>query len=79
MRSTVRKWGNSLALRVPVNVAHDLDLVEGSEVVIKAEGGQLVATPARPRYRLEDLLVGYPEVDKHPKIDWGEPRGKEVW
>ena len=77
MRSTVSRWGNSLALRLPRNIAEDLNLVEGSEVDLKADGGQLVATPAKPRYRLADMLATVSAQEK--EVDWGEPRGKEEW
>jgi antitoxin MazE len=32
----VSKWGNSLAIRIPVDVARALDLKEGDEVQIEA-------------------------------------------
>lgn len=38
----VAKWGNSLAIRIPAEVAHVLDLHEGDNVKVNAAGrGQL--------------------------------------
>jgi len=34
----VAKWGNSLAVRIPADVAHILDLHEGDDVTIHAAG-----------------------------------------
>ena len=34
----VAKWGNSLALRLPVKVVKELELVEGDEVELRATG-----------------------------------------
>jgi antitoxin MazE len=34
----VAKWGNSLAVRIPADVAHVLDLHEGDEVNVSAAG-----------------------------------------
>lgn len=32
MIATVSKWGNSLAIRIPQNLAKEIQVVEGSEV-----------------------------------------------
>ncbi len=34
----VAKWGNSLAIRIPADVAHVLDLHEGDDVKVSAAG-----------------------------------------
>lgn len=32
-----------------------------------------------PRYRLEDLLKKVGKQNRHPEIDFGPPKGREVW
>jgi antitoxin MazE len=40
----VAKWGNSLAIRIPKELAEDLALKEGDDVVLtKAKGGVAIA------------------------------------
>jgi antitoxin MazE len=39
----VSKWGNSLAIRIPADVAENLGLAEGDQVLIEARDGRLVA------------------------------------
>ena len=41
MQTTVSKWGNSLALRLPRHVAEVVKLVEGSTVCVEIEDGSL--------------------------------------
>lgn len=79
MGSKVARWGNSLALRLPRDLAARANLAEGQEVDIEVEGEVLTIRPRRPRYRLEDLLAGVTDENRHEETDWGEPEGKEVW
>ncbi len=76
MRATVTKWGNSLALRLPKTVADEVHLVEGATVTIEVIDGAIRVTPARKRFKLEDLLEGHAKSSEH---DWGKPKGEEVW
>ncbi len=58
MRVHLTKWGNSLGLRMPREVARRLDLSEGSEVELETDAaGRVILTPARPRYTLDELLA----------------------
>jgi len=80
MPATVSRWGNSLAVRLPREVTELAGLVEGSSVAIDvAADGSVVLRPARPHYRLEDLLEGVKAEDRHEEVDWGGPAGREVW
>jgi len=47
MRAHVRKWGNSLALRLPRTLAADANLEDGSPVELTLDRGRLVAAPPR--------------------------------
>lgn len=79
MQAVVKKWGNSLALRLPQAMAADLQLSEGSTVSITIEDHALVVKPARKKYRLADLLAQMPKTEKTPETDWGQPVGEEAW
>lgn len=48
MRSHIRKWGNSLAIRIPWAIAREIGLARDAEVDIGARDGSLVATPVAP-------------------------------
>jgi antitoxin MazE len=81
MRTEFVKWGNSLALRVPSAFAKEIGASEGKRAEMTVEDGTLVIKVVerprkRRRYTLEQLLVGLTREDE---IDWGQPRGREVW
>jgi antitoxin MazE len=81
MQTTVSKWGNSLALRLPRHVAEEVKLVEGSTVCVVVEDGSLRVTPSRKKFKLSELLQGEkPSAQKEEKeYDWGPPVGDEAW
>ncbi len=54
----IAKWGNSLALRLPVAALRPAGLDEGSEVdVITTEEGVLIKKASKRKYSLDDLLA----------------------
>ena len=81
MRATVSKWGNSLALRLPRQIADELRLAEGASVTLEVSEGALRVTPKRKRFRLSELLAGEPERESQDghEFDWGPPTGNEEW
>ena len=79
MTAVIQKWGNSLAVRLPKAVADQIEIVEGSEVEMRVDGASLIIKAAPRKYRLADLLKGVTSANRHGEINWGEPKGKEVW
>ncbi|UFP96905.1 AbrB/MazE/SpoVT family DNA-binding domain-containing protein [Gloeobacter morelensis MG652769] len=79
MKSQVARWGNSLAFRIPKQIAIQLDLKPSTTLVCSVEAGALVVRPVREvkEYSLEELLTGPTEVED--EVDWGKPEGKEAW
>ena len=72
----VAKWGNSLGLRVPRNIAARVVLPEGARVDIEAsEDGRIIITRSRRRFTLEELLEGMTPDREHPLED-DAPRGE---
>ncbi len=80
MKTTVRKWGNSLAVRIPKAAAVETNLAQGSVVEVEVRNGRIVLEPQRPpKYTLEELVAGMTEENRHDEIDSGPPVGKELW
>ena len=80
MTTTIQKWGNSLALRIPKAVARDTHLENGSVVNLVVRQGKVVIEPARKaKYRLDDLLNGVSKKNIHASVDTGPAVGREVW
>jgi antitoxin MazE len=77
----VKKWGNSLALRIPAHLARQLNLTEDTQVVCTVVDGALVVKPAneRPPYTLDQLLDRITPENIHLETDTGGAMGKESW
>jgi antitoxin MazE len=74
----VTRWGNSLGVRLPKDLAQGLGIGEGSRVEMRVERGRIVISVARPVYTLDELLVGMTPEAMHEAFDWGEDRGREI-
>ncbi|MPZ32416.1 MAG: AbrB/MazE/SpoVT family DNA-binding domain-containing protein [Rhodospirillales bacterium] len=72
------KWGNSLGLRVPRDIAARLGLTEGARVDVEAsEDGRIIITRSRRRFTLDELLAGMTPGKEHPPTD-DAPKGEEI-
>ena len=80
MHVSIQKWGNSLALRIPRAIAHDLALDRGAVLDLKLKKKTLVlkALPKRS-WSLKKLLSGVTERNRHGETETGKPVGREVW
>jgi antitoxin MazE len=74
----IAKWGNSLGVRVPRDVAARAGLTEGARVDIEAaDDGRIIISRSRRRFTLEELLEGMTPEREHQLEDDG-PRGAEI-
>lgn len=79
MITTIQRWGNSLAIRIPKAFAEQAELDEADEVEISIEGCTITLRPAPRKWTLEELVKGITASNRHDPVDWGKPVGKEVW
>jgi antitoxin MazE len=80
VRATVRKWGNSAAVRIPASVMQATRLDLDEVVDVREEAGRIVIEPVRQKsYDLDKLLKGITPKNQHEAVDFGPPMGKEVW
>lgn len=79
MKIQIRKWGNSLALRIPKSFAVETKIEQGTTVDVSLEGGGIVLRPTREELTLEDLLENVTDENIHGEIDFGKGKGREVW
>lgn len=78
MKTTVRKWGNSLAVRIPKAISEELSIVEETELEMSARDGLLILEP-KHRYTLKDMLSEIEDENLHGEIDTGTRTGSEEW
>ena len=80
MAARIRKWGNSLGVRIPKAIAHMLRISEGDVLELSVRDGSLVLTPRRDdRPALDELVSGITADNRHDEVDTGRPRGREAW
>ncbi len=79
MRVALRKWGNSLAVRLPATAARVMAVTDGSEVELVLDGQQLVIRRVDPHTSLGALLERVTPDNLHGEVSTGAPRGREVW
>jgi antitoxin MazE len=79
---TLKRWGNSLAVRIPANVAVEAAFSEGQEVDVQVTDGQVCIRPHQgiKRFSRERYLQQLREarLEPHELVDFGEPQGSEV-
>ena len=73
----IRKWGSSLAVRIPKAIAEQWGVSEGSAIEMDAGDGQVVMR--KRKYGLADLLARVTVDNLHPEQDTGEAAGNEEW
>ncbi|MCU6671623.1 AbrB/MazE/SpoVT family DNA-binding domain-containing protein [Enterobacteriaceae bacterium H4N4] len=77
---TVKKWGNSPSVRLPVAVMREADLNVDDVVNINVDDeGRIILTPVRKdEPSLDSLLSAITDDNLHHEITFGEPQSKEL-
>lgn len=78
MEAVVKKWGNSLGVRIPTVIVRELSLQDGSPVDINNNGREIVMKPVK-KSALSEMLDQITEQNIHGEIETGSPVGKEIW
>jgi len=78
--STIRMWGNVLAVRIPKAIAKPAGLEPGTPVTLTATIGGLLIRPRRRRrsYKRSDQLARCSRKNPHREVISGRT-GKEVF
>lgn len=72
MKTSIRKWGDSLTVRIPNSFATEIGIIQGSTVEMKIVGRKIALEPTTPpEYALEDLLEGVTEDNLHTEVSTG--------
>jgi antitoxin MazE len=78
METKIQKWGNSLGIRIPINIVKDLSLRNGSIVDIEEEIDTIVIRP-KEKYNLNEMLNSINDTNTHSEFSFGVIEGKEIW
>ena len=78
METTIRKWGNCLAVRLLAAVLRETAFGIDQRVTISASPGRIVIEQSdRVTYELDALVDGITAGNRHKEADFGAPVGKE--
>jgi antitoxin component of MazEF toxin-antitoxin module len=88
MMTRIVRAGNTLSVEIPEELVAQAALPVGEPLQWVSNGSgsialvktveQVFANP-RKRITLDEILEGIPENASMEEIDWGPPRGAEVW
>lgn len=78
MTVALKKWGNSLALRIPKDVVNTLNIDNNSIMELTVENGVLIIRPKKSNL-LETLVSQINSENLHKEIDTGRSVGNEEW
>lgn len=81
MSVIVKKWGNSLAVRLPKGLADACHISDGTSVEIRETPAGLLLKPIgrkRPRVKLKDLLAHCKGPNPHREV-FSAPVGREIF
>lgn len=78
MTIAVKKWGNSLALRIPKDIAKSMQVDDNSLLDLELSKDGLLLKPQK-KSRLEELVSKIDETNLHSEINTGRRVGSEEW
>jgi len=80
MKVALRKWGNSVSVRIPRDVVQAAHLVLDEVVDVREEAGRIVIEPVRQRvYDVRELAKAITATNRHEPVDFGAAVGNESW
>lgn len=80
MRSQLKKWGNSVAVRMPKRALEDAQLSAGDTLeLLVIKPGVISLRAVEKRLTLKSLIAGITAENRHDETDWGGPVGNEQW
>ena len=79
--TSVRKWGNGHGILLPKAFVDTLGLAH-AEVHTVLRGASIILTKTskkKKKITIKDMVRGMRKNDRHELVDFGAPRGKEIW
>jgi antitoxin MazE len=77
-KAQLTKWGNSLAVRIPKNVAEEARMQEGDPILIEVVKGHVEIRPAERIPNLKELVAQITPENRYEETDWGPDVGREI-
>ncbi len=78
MYTSIQKWGNSQAIRLPKAILEMAGLNQNDRVELKVHDGNVVIIPLKKHRPLADRIAEYQGEYNCQEWDTGKPVGEEV-
>ncbi len=80
LRTSIGKWGNSPAIRIPNALMHEAQLTPKQQVNITVSKGKIIIEPLKaPEYSIDELVSQITPANRHEETNTGAPVGKEIF
>ncbi len=79
MNTTIQKWGNSRAVRLPKSILEKAGIQENDSVELVVKEGNIIITPTRKHLTLRERAAEYNGGYKPREWASGNPTGNEIW
>ncbi len=82
MQTTIVKWGNSQGIRLPKHILDSVNLSDGDAVEVYVDGDNIVIKKyckVGEHRTIQELFTGYDDDFEPTEINWGSPKGREIW
>ncbi|EUJ25272.1 AbrB/MazE/SpoVT family DNA-binding domain-containing protein [Listeria cornellensis] len=76
---SIKKWGNSKAVRLPNNILNALNIHENDNLYIEVVDNQMILTKTVADLTIEDLFKDYQGEPFQSELQEFEPIGDEKW
>lgn len=78
MQIPIEKWGNSNAIRIPVELLNAIGAKQGDKLDVEIENGKVILGK-NEELMIEQLFEGYDEEPFDSELMMFEPTGNEKW
>ena len=76
----IKKWGNSLGLRIPKTTLDQLGIQENDEILVEIGENKIILTPVKKHsYNLTELVSKINNSNLHNEVTTGDQVGSEIW
>jgi antitoxin MazE len=82
MKVVLKKWGNNAAVRLPAAIVKAARLQLDQPLEVRAEHGRVIIEPVHQEPHdvdIDAICAALDPAEKPDLVDFGPPRGSEVW
>ena len=79
MEARLQKWGNSIGIRIPMNMLKTLNLKSNDSVELINEDNKIVIIKKEKKISLKDKIANYKGENLAKDFAWDDNKGNEIW